>query len=483
MRFVVPVLLFAFAVVASDATGGELEELFDPANPRFRLRPLETEEFRTLSAADRLRARGHDARLWRDPPLETDTIAQAHNIRDQLFWGFAFEKRLDAPRKAFEALARLLRSRPLLAPLFLHELAPDAFSRTYRKLTDGIPRPYKRHPPLMALRHSERQFRDWYIEEMGRHIRDAGSHQKSLAIRRLRSGLRDREPEFRLRCARGLGGTGALAAAQALELAVPRERDPEVIGALVAARGRIGGERLRDLLVLWAAHPREALRRAVVRQCGAQGERWATDLLRSRLAEERGRLRDDIAEALGAAVSGPVDFYGITTSSREILFCIDVSGSMAHPMDGFGGKRERRDLRTKRELRRTLESLETGTRFNVVLFAGELQLFRRGLVDATPESVGGALDFVDAFKPVGATNVYGVLDYALRSGADTVYLLTDGEPSAGQVLDPDHIIEEVAARNAHGRVVIHAVGLSRDQNAELLVNLAHRTGGRYVSDR
>ena len=53
----------------------------------------------------------------------------------------------------------------------------------------------------------------------------------------------------------------------------------------------------------------------------------------------------------------------------------------------------------------------------------------------------------------------------------------------GVLVDPALILEEVAESNPHGRVVIHTVGLSRDQNAELLVNLAHRNGGRYVADR
>ena len=83
----------------------------------------------------------------------------------------------------------------------------------------------------------------------------------------------------------------------------------------------------------------------------------------------------------------------------------------------------------------------------------------------------------------GGTNVYGVLAEALDSGADTVFLLSDGEPTKGIILDPALIIEEIAARNAHAAATIHTIGLSQDQNAELLVNLAYRNGGRYVASR
>lgn len=180
---------------------------------------------------------------------------------------------------------------------------------------------------------------------------------------------------------------------------------------------------------------------------------------------------------------GRVGFYGIRTFSRRLLFCIDVSGSMALPMDGKGGKREKRIERTRRELIKTLTGLPADTRFDVVLFASRVIPWRGRLVKANEAQRHEALAFVEEQAPDGGTNVYAALEYALASGADTVFLLTDGEPSVGVLVDPALILEEVCAANAAGSVAIHAIGLAQDQNDELLVNLAARNDGTYVAVR
>ena len=237
------------------------------------------------------------------------------------------------------------------------------------------------------------------------------------------------------------------------------------------------------MLVLWAGHTNRGVRLGVVNACRDVGERWAEVLLRSRTTLESGRLRGDILRTIGAEPDGGVDFYGIRSNTKRVLFLVDVSGSMAFPMDGKYGKREPRAWRTKREISRTLGSLPRDTMFNLMLFAHTVQPWQRKLVPATKENTAAAAAFLEQRPPANGTNLYSILDAALKSGADTVYLLTDGEASVGSVVDHALLLEEVAARNPHRRVVIHTVGLSRDQNAAFLVNLAHRSGGRYVADR
>jgi len=152
-------------------------------------------------------------------------------------------------------------------------------------------------------------------------------------------------------------------------------------------------------------------------------------------------------------------------------------------MDGMGGTREPRQRRTIRELTRTLRGLPPSVSFNVMLFSGRrTQLWRR-LRPATKENVAEAVAYVaePALQP--GTDIYGAAEAALRSGADTAYLLTDGEPSQGAFLDSALIWEEIAARNEWIGVRFHCVGLSRDQNSELLYQLARRSGGRFLADR
>ena len=216
---------------------------------------------------------------------------------------------------------------------------------------------------------------------------------------------------------------------------------------------------------------------------------WADELLAARYESAEGRHRDDLESVRARRLlreprpDGPVSFYGIRTQSRRILFCIDVSGSMNYPMDGSGGTREKRIEKTRRELYRTLGDLPEGTRFNVVLFAARQVPWKRKLVPANVARREEAIAFLDAKEISGGTNIHGAVEFALASGADTAFLLTDGEPSVGVIVDPALIVAESAARNRHGGLVIHTIGLAQDQNAELLVNLAHRSGGTYVAVR
>jgi hypothetical protein len=56
-------------------------------------------------------------------------------------------------------------------------------------------------------------------------------------------------------------------------------------------------------------------------------------------------------------------------------------------------------------------------------------------------------------------------------------------PTNGRVVDPAQILKEITARNRLLDVVIHTVGVSQDQNAGFLLNLAKQNRGRYVAHK
>jgi len=479
-RLVVLLLALAGGVRADD-----LDALFDPANPQFGLRTLSGVQFRELPRKDQLVAKGVDPRLWKAPPPAAGALRQENANRDALFAGFAYHDRLEAKRRAFLQLSRRVPEERLVKLVARMELLePQPFVQGYYPRTKGMNRETTSKGktllhPLLALRHSERQFHAWFADELGRRIGEQS--RRELALRLLDRELAGPTPLRRRWAARILSRVPDPAARRALERALAREKDPETQAAIVTARGEIGGARLKDLLVLWTIHPSFAVRVAAFRVCARYRHHG---LLRDALDREKGRLLDDLSGILGVEAAGEVDFYGIRTRSRRIAFVIDTSGSMAFPMDGKGGKREPRYWRTKREINRTLRLLPRHVQFNIYLFAGEVAPWARGLVAATKEHTESAIAFLEQHKPYGGTNLFAAVLAGLQSGADTVFLLSDGEPSIGTpLLDPALIVEEMGSRNAHGRVVIHTVGLSRDQNAALLVNLAHRSGGRYVADR
>ena len=61
---------------------------------------------------------------------------------------------------------------------------------------------------------------------------------------------------------------------------------------------------------------------------------------------------------------------------------------------------------------------------------------------------------------------------------DTIYVLSDGEPTAGGVTDPHGIREDVQFWNKHRGVEIHTIAVGG--SLEVLEWLAADSGGTYV---
>ena len=64
--------------------------------------------------------------------------------------------------------------------------------------------------------------------------------------------------------------------------------------------------------------------------------------------------------------------------------------------------------------------------------------------------------------------------------ADTIFLLSDGEPNRGRVRVLEDLLEHVTQRNARHGLVIHAIGIGEVAGRSFLKDLARRNGGRYV---
>ena len=80
----------------------------------------------------------------------------------------------------------------------------------------------------------------------------------------------------------------------------------------------------------------------------------------------------------------------------------------------------------------------------------------------------------------GGTNLYGSLEFAFEDpDVDTIFLLSDGEPSVGDVIDPQLIREVVAERNETRGVVINTIAIGAD--LEVLEWLAEDSGGTHVA--
>ena len=151
---------------------------------------------------------------------------------------------------------------------------------------------------------------------------------------------------------------------------------------------------------------------------------------------------------------------------RDVVFVIDVSGSMA------GTKMDQ----AKAAGRQLLATLRPEDRFRIVHFSTDVSSFEPEFVLASRENINRANAYLTALEPLGSTNISAALDEALRSfrtpdnnRLPLVLFLTDGAPTIGEIR-PEAIAQRAADRRGRARVFTFGVGT--DVKAELIEALA-----------
>ena len=178
-------------------------------------------------------------------------------------------------------------------------------------------------------------------------------------------------------------------------------------------------------------------------------------------------------------------------SYSRIVFCIDISGSMATGVPGAyaagrEGDRRQRPLSRMEVVQQQIEDILTNRlthrqQFTIVAFNHEVVVWGHEgphLLQATKTNIDAAIKLVRsrAFVPSGGTNIMDALRTAFGiSNVQAVYLISDGEDS-GVSLD------EVQELSDGGRIKCHATAFcsSRDGKA-LLEAIAAVSGGSFAS--
>jgi hypothetical protein len=312
-----------------------------------------------------------------------------------------------------------------------------------------------------------------------------------------------------------------------------KEKDPRLLvaltGALAAHRESAAAALIRPLL----QDKNWQVKAAAVQALGLAREKESVEPLIALIEAEEGRLKDDVEESLkkltgvsfagnailwrewwtknqatftvpekpdAAAVAAPegaaqpkrpsTEFYGIKTFSLRIALVLDVSGSMNED-SGAGGPRIQV---AKAELLKAVLGLpEKDASFNVVLYSFGVRRWSKHMVEATAANKKKLSADLDQVEADGGTNIYegilsalelagaGAMDVAYKPSLDTIFFLSDGQPTLGPVTDPDEILAEVRKRNRLGKVRIHTVGIGKEHNADFMRRLAEENGGTYVS--
>ena len=196
----------------------------------------------------------------------------------------------------------------------------------------------------------------------------------------------------------------------------------------------------------------------------------------------------------GAVGRYDTSYYGIPVRSDRVLFVLDISQSMR-----FGGIMDdpnRLEI-AKEELKAVVDRLTPDSRFSILSFStGNAYMARKKLIPATARNRRMAKRWIDKLVAAGGTNTFSALRAAFDkfSEVDTVFFLSDGEPSRGGITEPEELIAWVRQRNLRRRLVINSIALvkwhdqlvgfdTRDQAnaaARFMAELAEVTRGDFV---
>ncbi len=171
-----------------------------------------------------------------------------------------------------------------------------------------------------------------------------------------------------------------------------------------------------------------------------------------------------------ALISPQVEVPADRTLSKNLIFILDTSGSMA-------GEKIRQ---VKEALRFCLNSLSQQDRFNVIDYDDQVNSFKTSLVRANAENLRAALSFVDKCEAEGGTDINTALLTGLKQtegeeGSTQIIFLTDGLPTVGET-DINNIIRNVKQANRR-TTRLFVFGAGYDVNTRLLDRLAEDNHG------
>ena len=198
-------------------------------------------------------------------------------------------------------------------------------------------------------------------------------------------------------------------------------------------------------------------------------------------------------------------FFDLEIESDRVLFVVDFSGSMQEPITLQNATTSARPGQTMTkaalvtaELKKLIMSLPDGALVNIVVFSDEVRIWRSEnnrptLVKMNDEARDDLLGtFLDSLRPAGPTNLHDALERALdfggrglhdkyyAAGFDTLYVISDGAPTAGACTDKDEIRRRVRETNNLRKIAINCITFGQQNDVEFLGKMAAENGGRHI---
>jgi hypothetical protein len=263
--------------------------------------------------------------------------------------------------------------------------------------------------------------------------------------------------------------SGALGAVIILFISVPKIKIPK----------QNEKDKIRQPAAIWSHTDRETKtkesdfdamfnqKEEVLRQVGELKKKVkALEDQNTSLVEEKKELEESrVSKNPGKGYKGqeqgiPVD-VGFNFKGKNVLFVIDVSGSMAF---------EDRIGQVKAGLKMLITSMPADYHVNVVSFPSRQKSYNKLWTYLKPmnsKNKSKVYDYLYKLRPFGWTPTRITLQHALTYYDDLsdIVLLSDGSPTlrkSNHIDDIDEIIKEVKANNYSDSIQINTIGVGRD---------------------
>ena len=177
-----------------------------------------------------------------------------------------------------------------------------------------------------------------------------------------------------------------------------------------------------------------------------------------------------IIQQIGSRFIGMLSFIPFNTNI-ESLDEVEGQGEYIFVLDRSGSMKGNRIEMAKQAAILFLNSLPTGSLFNIVSFGGRFDFLFQTSQPNTSNKVKAAIARISAFSAdMGGTNIYQPLSLVFskspaRGYPRTIFLLTDG-----QVSDPGEVVEII--RKNSGKCRVHGFGIGEDVDVSLIKNSA-----------
>ena len=218
------------------------------------------------------------------------------------------------------------------------------------------------------------------------------------------------------------------------------------------------------------------------------------------------------------------DYYGVELNEKRYVFLVDISGSMENKIekdakgqvldvatnkaadiagDAIGGevgslisssvKKSMTKLeKAKKKIIPVINGFTEDNYFTIITFENKVKMWKKEMVQATSANKKKAVTFIKMLSAGGGTNISdaleksfelagaGATDSTVALNVETVFLLTDGVPSAGKYTNPNDILTHLSEWNKLNRVIVHSVGLGDNQDKDFLRKMAEQNNGVYI---